>query len=87
MNGEHATYTLSEAERRHIADIQAQMNDAQSEVLRLEGHIRVREREMDRLRCHLQLYAGQIAAANGLAPTGARLSPDGSALIGQSNGG
>lgn len=87
MNGEQATYKLTDSERRHIADVQTQMSALQQEILALEGTIRLKEREFGELRKHLQLYAGQLAADNGLMAMGARLSPDGSALVGQSNGG
>lgn len=73
-------YTLSDAERRHIGEVTAQLENFNAENLRLEGSIRRNEQEQSMMRRHLSLYLGQLAAAHGL-PMGARLSPDHARLM------
>jgi len=68
-------YTLTDAERRHIDEVTAQLENFNTENLKLEGSIRRNETEQSMMRRHLSLYLGQLAAAHGL-PMGARLSPD-----------
>lgn len=71
----HNEYTLTDAERRHIGEVTAQLENFNAENLRLEGSIRRNEQEQSMMRRHLSLYLGQLAASHGL-PMGARLSPD-----------
>jgi hypothetical protein len=89
QNGSHAEqpaqqaqrrHALSETERRHVADVRAQLDAVQNEVVKLKGVIYDREQELMRIRWHLSLYVGTVAVEAGL-PMGAVLSPDGAALL------
>lgn len=73
-------YELTENERRHIAEVKAQMSEFENEILRFEGIIRTKERELVLMRRHLQLYLGLMATNSGL-PMGSGLSPDGARLV------
>lgn len=75
-------YRLSDSERQHAANVQSALNDFQNEICRLEGVIRLKERQMEFLRRHLSMWLGTMAEGAGL-PMGSRLSPDGAALIGR----
>lgn len=77
---ENNAYTLSDAERRHIGEVTAQLENFNAENLKLEGSIRRNETEQSMMRRHLSLYLGQLAAAHGL-PMGARLTSDHSRLM------
>jgi hypothetical protein len=80
MEDTQTRYELTEAERRHIAEAKAQMSEFESEILKYEGVIRTKERELIFMRRHLQLYLGVMASAARL-PMGSQLSPDGAMLI------
>ena len=73
-------YTLTDAERRHIGEVTAQLENFNAENLKLEGSIRRNEQEQSMMRRHLSLYLGQLAAVHGL-PMGARLTSDYARLI------
>ena len=75
MNDDNTTYRLSDSERRHIGEVQAQMNAFQSEILQMEGQIHLRERELSFMRRHLSIYLGQLATDHGL-PLGSALNAD-----------
>lgn len=88
MNEDNTAYRLTESERRHIGEVQAQANSFSDEILRLEGQIRLRERELSFIRRHLTIYISQMATDNGL-PIGSSLTPDLTMLVareGASNG-
>jgi hypothetical protein len=73
-------YMLTDAERRHVSEVSAQLENFTAENLKLEGSIRRNEQEQSMMRRHLSLYLGQLAAVHGL-PMGARLSADHARLI------
>jgi hypothetical protein len=77
-------YTLSDAERQHVAEISATMQSFQDEILRLKGVILDKQTELDLMRRHLRLTFGMLAQAHGL-PMGAQLTPDGMRLIAREN--
>lgn len=80
MNEDNTTYRLTEAERRHIADVQAQRVSFQQQVLQLEGQIRICERELAFIQRHLTIYVSLMANDHGL-PIGSSLSSDLSVLV------
>ncbi len=73
-------YTLTDSERRHIQEMQAQLKHFDDENLRLEGMIRRNETELSMMRRHIRLMLGQMAEAHEL-PMGARLNADGTRLM------
>ena len=73
------SYTLTESERRHIENSRAQIAELEGEALRLEGLVRIKEREIAFLRRHLGFAVGLIAANAGL-PMGSQLQADGVTL-------
>lgn len=81
----NTTYKLTESERRHISEVQAQLNSMQSEIVTLEGQIRLREREMSFMRRHLSIYLGQMATEHGL-PLGSALNADMTVLMARGEG-
>ena len=80
------TYKLAESERRHISEVQAQMQNFQNEILQLEGQVHLRERELSFMRRHLSLYIGQMATDHGL-PMGSALTQDLTMLVAREGAG
>ena len=60
--------------------MRTQIENFESDVLRLKGAIWDKQAELSFMRRHLSVYLGVIASNAGL-PLGAQLSPDGSVLI------
>ena len=85
MNEDNTTYKLTESERRHISEVQAQANSFSDEILRLEGQIRLRERELSFIRRHLTIYVSQMANDHGL-PIGSTLNADLTVLMARGEG-
>lgn len=77
-------YALTEAERRHVAEVRAQMIEFEGETLKLKGAILDKQQELSFMRRHLSLFLGNMATNAGL-PMGASLSPDGSLLVAKEN--
>jgi hypothetical protein len=72
-------YKLTDAERKHISEVQSQLQHFEQQNLQLEGSIRRNEKEQSLMRRHLQLFLGQMAEAQGL-PLGSKLASDYSTL-------
>jgi hypothetical protein len=79
---EQKTYTLSDAERRHVAEVRAQLSESEAECLKLKGAIWDKQNEMSFMRRHLSVFLGNVATNAGL-PIGSTLSADGASLIGR----
>jgi hypothetical protein len=78
-------HALSESEQRHIAEVRAQIDTFEADILRLKGAIWDRQGELSFMRRHLSLYIGNIATDAGL-PMGSQLSQDGAAILARGNG-
>jgi hypothetical protein len=78
-------HDLSESERRHIAEVRAQIDAFEAEMLKLKGAIFDRQNELSFMRRHLSLFIGNIATNAGL-PMGSQLSQDGAAILARGNG-
>lgn len=73
-------HDLSAAERQHVAEVRAQLDEFSAEVLKLKGAIYDKQNELSFMRRHLTVYLGTIATNAGL-PLGSALSADGASLI------
>ena len=78
-------HDLSDSERRHIAEVRAQIDEFEKTVLQLKGAIWDKQAELSFMRRHLSLFIGTIATDAGL-PMGSQLSQDGAAILARGNG-
>ena len=73
-------HDLSAAERQHLAEVKAQLDELIADILKMKGAIWDKQNEISLMRRHLTFFLGHMATNAGL-PMGAVLSPDGASLI------